>query len=49
MLTQALNKRPVNLARPGNVTEGYAANWTVGQLRESAQQIADRIDALAQC
>ena len=25
-------------------TEGYAADWTVEQLREPAQRIADRID-----
>ena len=31
---------------PNDVTEGYAADWTVGQLREPAQRIADRIDGL---
>ena len=34
------------LARPGDVTEGYATDWTVEQLREPVQRIADRIDAL---
>ena len=28
------------------MTEGYAADWTVEQLREPAQRIADHIDAL---
>ena len=28
------------------VTESYASDWTVEQLRESAQRVADRIDAL---
>ena len=36
----------VNHARPQDVTEGYAADWTVRQLRGPAQAIADRIDAL---
>ena len=35
-----------NHARPNDITEGYAADWTIGQLREPAQGIADRIDAL---
>ena len=35
----------VNHARPNDVTEGYAADWTVAQLREPAQRIADRIEA----
>ena len=46
MLPRSLTKRLVNHARPGDVTEGYAADWTVEQLRESAQKIADRIDTL---
>ena len=46
MLPSALTKRLVNHARPNDVTEGYAADWTVGQLREPAQRIADRIDEL---
>ena len=28
------------------MTEGYAADWTVEQLRARAQRIADRIDEL---
>ena len=29
-----------------SATEGYAADWTIAQLREPAQRIADRIEAL---
>ena len=47
LLPRALTKRLVNHARPGDVTEGYAADWTIGQLRGPAQLIADRIEALA--
>ena len=47
MLPRSLTKRLVNHARPGDVTEGYAADWTAEQLREPAQRIADRIDELA--
>ena len=46
MLPRSLTKRMVNHARPPDVTEGYAADWTVDQLREPAQRIADRIDEL---
>ena len=46
MLPRSLTKRLVNHVRPGNVTEGYADDWTVEQLREPAQRIADRIDEL---
>ncbi len=46
MLPISLTKRLVNHARPSDVTEGYAADWTVEQLREPAQRVADRIDAL---
>ena len=46
MLPSNLTKRLVNHARPQDVTEGYAADWTTEQLRESAQRIADRIDEL---
>ena len=28
---------------------GYAADWTVDQLREPAQRVADRIDELMKC
>ena len=41
-----LTKRLVNYARLGDVTEGYAADWTVEQLRTHTQGIADRIDEL---
>ena len=46
MLPWSLTKRLVNHARPDDVTEGYAADWTVEQLREPAQRMADRIDEL---
>ena len=46
MLPHALTKRLVNHAPPNDVTEGYAADWTIGQLREPAQRIADRIQDL---
>ena len=46
MLPRSLTKRLVNHARPGDVTEGYAADWTVEQLRKPAQRIANRIDEL---
>ena len=48
MLHPSLTKRLVNHARPSDVTEGYAADWTIAQLREPAQRIADRIDMLMQ-
>ena len=47
MLPRSLTKRLVNHARPQDVAEGYAANWTVEQMRVPAQRIADRIDTLA--
>ncbi len=46
MLPRSLTKRLVNHARPSDVTEGYAADWTVEQLLEPAQRVADRIDEL---
>ena len=46
MLTPWLTKRLVNHARPNDVTQGYAADWMIVQLREPAQKIADRIEAL---
>ncbi len=46
MLPQSLTKRLVNHARPQDVTEGYAADWTMDQLRDAAQRVADRIDEL---
>ncbi|MDE0447129.1 MAG: integrase arm-type DNA-binding domain-containing protein [Spirochaetaceae bacterium] len=45
-LPRSLTKRLVNHARPTDVTEGYAADWTIGQLRGPAQRIADRIDEI---
>ena len=49
MLPRTLTKRLVNHARPNDVTKGYAADWTVEQLHEPAQRIADRIDELLKC
>ncbi len=46
MLPHALVKRLVNHAPPNDVTEGYAADWTIEQLREPAQRVADYIEAL---
>ena len=46
MLPTSLTKRLVNHARLHGVTEGYAAAWTMDQLRDAAQKIADRIDKL---
>ena len=46
MLPASLTKRLVNHARPQDMTEGYAADWTMAQLREAAQRIADRINEL---
>ena len=46
MLPPSLTKRLVNHARPNDVTQGYAADWTIAQLREPAQRIADRIETL---
>ena len=46
MLPSSLTKRLVNHAPPNDITEGYAADWTIGQLRGPAQRIADRIEAL---
>ena len=46
MLPTTLTKRLVNHARPNDVTEGYAADWTTAQLRDPAQRISDRIDDL---
>ena len=41
LLSQSLTRRLVNYARSSDVTEGYASDWTIGQLREPAQRIAD--------
>ena len=45
-LATSLTKRLVNHARPEDVTEGYAADWTLAQLLRGAQAVADRIDEL---
>ena len=46
ILHPSFTKRLVNHARPNDVTEGYAADWTVEQLRQPAQRTADRIETL---
>ena len=46
VLPRALTKRLVNHARPADVTEGYAADWTIGQLGGPSQGIVDRIEIL---
>ena len=46
MLPTSLTKRLVNHAPSQDITEGYAADWTMEQLRHAAQCIADRIDEL---
>ena len=46
MLPRSLSGWLVNHARPSDVTEIYAADWTVEHLREPTQRIAGRIDAL---
>ena len=38
-LPRSLTKWPVNHAKPSDVTDGYAADWMVEQLRESAQRM----------
>ena len=48
MLLRSLTKRLVNHPRPGDVTEGYVADWAVEQFREPTQQIADCIDRLTE-
>ena len=45
-LPESLVKRLVNHSVRGDVTQGYASEWTLDQLREPAQRIADRIDLL---
>jgi len=46
MMPPSLTKRLVNHAPPQDITQSYAADWTIDQLREPAQKIADRIEAL---
>ena len=36
MLPRSLTKRVVNHSRPQDLTEGYSADWSVGQLHEFA-------------
>ena len=48
MLPRSMTNRLVHHARPSDVTEGHAADWTVEQLREPVQTIADRVDTLVQ-
>ena len=45
-LPESLVKRLVNHRARTDVTQGYATQWTLEQLREPAQRIADRIDFL---
>ena len=45
-LPESLVKRLVNHRAHGDVTQGYATQWTLEQLRDPAQRIADRIDSL---
>ena len=47
MLPDSLVKRLVNHAPSRDVTEGYAAEWTLEQLHQASQRIADRIEWLA--
>ena len=46
LMLPSLTKRLVNHFRSQDVTEGYAAGWTMELLRDVAQRIADRIDEL---
>ena len=46
LLPWSMTKRLINHTRPNDITEGYAADWAIGQLREPTQRIADRIDVL---
>ena len=46
MLLTSLTKRLVNHAPSQDITEGYAADWTMEQPRDAAQRIADRIAEL---
>ena len=48
LLPLSLTKRLVNHNRPSDVTEGYAADWSIDQLYEPAQRIPDQIDSLMQ-
>jgi len=47
MLPDSLVRRLVNHAPPRDVTEGYAADWSLAQLRRASKRIANRIEGLA--
>ena len=47
ILPDSVVKRLVNHAPSRDVTEGYAADWTLEQLHQASQRIADRIEWLA--
>ena len=42
LLARSLTKRLVNHARPSDVTEGYAADWTIGTLPWPPRAAANR-------
>ena len=42
-----LARRLIGLAPPGNAGRGSVADWTIDQLHETSQRIADRIESLA--
>ena len=44
LLPTSLTKRLGDHSRLQNVTEGYPADWTMEQLRDAAQHIADKIN-----
>ena len=46
LLPRSLPRWLVIPAWSSEITDGYAAEWTMGQLREPAQRIADRIEEL---
>ena len=46
MLGDAPAKRLVSHALLRDVTEGYATDWTLEQLRDRSQRIADRMEAV---
>ena len=48
LLPLSLTKRLVDHTRPIDVTEGYAADWSIDQLHEPAQRIPDQIDSRIQ-
>ena len=46
LLPSSLSSRLLNRAPIGGLAAGHPADWTIDQLREPAQRIADRIEAL---